>query len=168
MSTLHYLAFGSNLHPVRLGERVPSARLVGKVELEGYRLAFHKRGYDGSGKGDLVYTGDPADMALGALFELHSGEKPDLDAVEGEGYRDDRMEVRVGGRLYSAFVYLGEEDFIDPDLPPYHWYRDIVWHGARYQGAPAGYLEQIAAVACMDDPDADRRARCEALLERLK
>ncbi|MFA9461616.1 gamma-glutamylcyclotransferase family protein [Thiohalorhabdus methylotrophus] len=168
MSTLHYLAFGSNLHPLRLGERVPSARLLGRVDLSGYQLAFHKRGYDGSGKGNLVYTGDSGDRAFGALFEIAAGEKPDLDAVEGEGYRDDRMEVQVNGRRYSAFVYLGEEDFIEPDLPPYDWYRDIVWHGARYQGAPADYLDRIAAVSCMADPDPDRRARCEALLARLK
>ncbi|MFP4614229.1 MAG: gamma-glutamylcyclotransferase family protein [Thiohalorhabdus sp.] len=168
MSTLHYLAFGSNLHPLRLGERVPSARLVGRVDLDGYRLAFHKRGQDGSGKGDLVYTGDPGDRALGALFEIDDREKPDLDAVEGEGYRDERMEVTVAGRTYSAFVYRGEDDFIDPDLPPYRWYRDIIWHGARYLGASWKYLEGVAGVACMEDPDPDRRARCEALLERLR
>jgi len=168
VSTLYYLAFGSNLHPLRLGERVPSAHQVGKVKLSGYRLAFHKRGQDGSGKGDLVWTGDPADRALGALFGLDAGEKPDLDAVEGEGYRDDRIRVEHGGRGYDAFVYLGEEPFIDPELRPYRWYRDIVWHGARFQGAASDYLEAIAAVPAVEDPDPARRQRNEALLQRIR
>lgn len=168
MSTLYYLAFGSNLHPLRLGERVPSAHQVGKVELSGYRLAFHKRGQDGSGKGNLVWTGDPADRALGALFGLDAREKPDLDAVEGEGYRDDRIRVEHGGRGYDAFVYIGEEPFIDPELRPYRWYRDIVWHGARFQGAASDYLEAIAAVPAVEDPDSARRQRNEALLQRIR
>lgn len=168
MSTLYYLAFGSNLHPLRLGERVPSAHLVGRVELSGYRLAFHKRGQDGSGKGDLVWTGQDADLALGALFSLEAAEKPNLDAAEGEGYRDDRIRVELDGRAYDAFVYLGEDPFIDPALRPYRWYRDIVWHGARFQRAPSDYLEAIAAVPAVEDPDPARRARNEALLERIR
>ena len=165
---LHYLAFGSNLHPLRLGERVPSARLLGRVELPGYRLAFHKRGADGSGKGDLVATGRAEDLAVGALFEMAGGEKPNLDAAEGAGYRCDTLEVRCGGRDYQAFVYLGEEPFIEPDLRPYRWYRDIVWHGARFNGAPDAYLAAIAAVPVAEDPDPDRRARSTSLLERLR
>ena len=168
MSTLYYLAFGSNLHPLRLGERVPSARLVGRVELGGYRLAFHKRGQDGSGKGDLVWTGRDSDYAVGALFALNEREKPNLDAAEGAGYRDERMAVTLDGNAFDAFVYIGEEDYIDPGLAPYRWYRDIVWHGARFQQAPADYLDAIAAVPAITDPDPERRRRNQALLERIQ
>ncbi|MFB6260335.1 MAG: gamma-glutamylcyclotransferase family protein [Thiohalorhabdaceae bacterium] len=168
MSKLHYLAFGSNLHPIRLGERVPSARLLGRVELTGYRLAFHKLGADGSGKGNLVHTGRKSDIAVGALFEMGGDEKPNLDAAEGAGYRDDTMPVRCQGKQYEAFVYLGEDPYIDPDLRPYGWYRDLVWHGARFNGAPTEYLEEIAAVAAVEDPDPERRDRNRALVERIQ
>ena len=168
MSKLHYLAFGSNLHPIRLGERVPSACLLGRVELSGYRLAFHKRGADGSGKGNLVHTGDDRDIAVGALFEMAGDEKPNLDAAEGAGYRDDTMRIHWRGQAYEAFVYIGEEAFIDPDLRPYRWYRDIVWHGARFNGAPSAYLDAIAAVAAVEDPDPERRQRNHTLLERIR
>ena len=168
MSKLHYLAFGSNLHPLRLGERVPSARLLGRVELTGYRLAFHKRGADGSGKGDLVPTGDDRDIAVGALFEMAGSDKPNLDAAEGAGYRDDTMPVRLDGRDYEAFVYIGEAPYIDPGLRPFRWYRDLVWHGARFNGAPADYLDAIAAAEAVADPDPERRARNRALVERIR
>ena len=168
MSTLYYLAFGSNLHPLRLGERVPSARQVGRPLLPGYRLAFHKLGQDGSGKGDLVRTGESADYALGALFAVDAAEKPDLDAAEGEGYRADAMRLEVDGHVYEAFVYIGEEPYIDPDLRPYRWYRDLVWQGAHFQGAPRDYLEAIAAMPAVVDPDPERRQRNQSLLERIR
>lgn len=168
MSKLHYLAFGSNLHPLRLGERVPSARLLGRVELSGYRLAFHKRGADGSGKGDLVHTGRPDDLAVGALFEMAGSDKPNLDAAEGVGYRAETLRVRLAGRDYEAFVYRGEAPFIDPELRPYRWYRDIVWHGARFNDAPGAYLDAIAAVPAADDPNPERQDRNLGLLERIR
>ena len=37
---IHYFAYGSNLYPMRLSERVSSANLIGGVELENYLLAF--------------------------------------------------------------------------------------------------------------------------------
>ena len=55
LSIIHYLAYGSNLHPLRLTLRVPSARVIGVVEMPGYMLEFHKRSIDGSGK-CLIYT----------------------------------------------------------------------------------------------------------------
>ena len=168
MATLHYLAFGSNLHPLRLGERVPSARLVGRVELAGYRLVFHKRGQDGSGKGNLVRTEDGRGTAVAALFEIDAAERPALDAAEGPGYRTEAIRVAWGDRTMEAFIYLGETSHVDPGLRPFRWYRDLVWHGARYHEASDAYLAQIAAVATIEDPDPERRARNEALVERIR
>ena len=37
---IHYFAYGSNLYPMPLSERVFSANLIGGVELENYLLAF--------------------------------------------------------------------------------------------------------------------------------
>ena len=51
-ATLLYFAYGSNLHPERLRERVPSAESLGVARLEAHVLRFHKRGRDGSGKCD--------------------------------------------------------------------------------------------------------------------
>jgi len=38
MSEILYLAYGSNLHPLRLRQRVPSCRRLGPVSLPGYKL----------------------------------------------------------------------------------------------------------------------------------
>ena len=165
---IHYLAFGSNMHPLRLQERVPSARLLGPVTLTGYRLAFHKLGGDGSGKGNLVHTGAEADRAIGALYRMAGTEKPALDAAEGAGYRDAAMTVPFASESVEALVYIAEAAYVDPQLRPYRWYRDIVWYGAHYLGAPADYLATIAAVPAITDPDPERRADNWARLERIR
>lgn len=84
MKSLHYLAYGSNLHPLRLMERVPSARLIGVTEITGYQLRFHKRGKDGSAKCDLCWSDDRKSSVFGAIYRIASNEKPILDRAEGE------------------------------------------------------------------------------------
>ncbi|HKL78185.1 MAG TPA: hypothetical protein VJ985_07475, partial [Gammaproteobacteria bacterium] len=74
----------------------------------------------------------------------------------------------VDGHVYEAFVYIGEEPYIDPDLRPYRWYRDLVWQGAHFQGAPRDYLEAIAAMPAVVDPYPERRQRNQSLLERIR
>jgi len=82
---LHYFAYGSNLHPLRLGERVPSARLVGTAALPSHRMAWHKRGMDDSGKCFIVPTGMEADRFHGAVYRLDADHKGLLDEFE-KGY----------------------------------------------------------------------------------
>ena len=167
MRKLYYLAYGSNLHPVRLGERVPSARLLGCVGLDGCRLAFHTAGEDDSGKCDLVVTGAATDRAYAALYELAEGEKPNLDAAEGPPYRIVEWQVSLAGETYPAFVYLARPEAVDGGSVPYAWYRDVVWQGAQYLGLPASYVAGIGAVSARQDPDPQRRQRHRGLLERM-
>lgn len=166
MSTLYYLAYGSNLHPLRLTERLPSARLLGPVELPGYRLAFHKRGEDDSGKGNLL----PADemTAVGALFEIAAAERPALDRFEGEGYGVCDIRVTHAGVTYDCFTYMAEHTHVDDDLKPYDWYKALILLGAMYHRAPAPYLHMIRAVEAISDPDEQRRQRHQALIARIE
>lgn len=166
MSTLLYLAYGSNLHPVRLGERVPSARLLGPVALPGLRLAFHVRGRDDSGKGNLVACTGAA-PAYGAVYEIAAEDKPALDRHEGDSYRVTTVEVTLGGTRRSCFTYVGHHACIDDTLRPYDWYRNIILLGARYLAAPAPYLDMISRVECLSDPDAERSALHSNLIMRI-
>ena len=103
---IHYFAYGSNLHPVRLRERVPSADLLGVVERPAHRLAFHKRSHDGSAKCNLFHTASESDRVYGAIYRLDPGQKKDLDRHEGsgKGYRDAQVRLRHQGRTYSCFT----------------------------------------------------------------
>lgn len=155
---LLYLAYGSNLHPVRLGERVPSARVLGTVALSGWSLRFHKRSdVDGSAKCDLLRTAAESDLAYGAVYRMAARDKPALDAAEGAGYRQQNLEVDLDGAARQAFAYLAEPSYREESLPPYDWYRDLVAAGARFLGLPRSYVSAIEGVSAVPDTD---QARC--------
>jgi hypothetical protein len=166
---LHYLAYGSNLHPARLGARVPSAQLVGVAELPGRTLVFHKRSIDGSAK-CTVAPGRASQRVHGAVFRLEAAEKALLDRAEGLGlgYDEEWERLSVGSRSTRVFYYVASPEYLDPDLRPYHWYRNLVLAGARHHRFPAEYIAAIEAIESADDPDSDRCVQNEALLRECK
>lgn len=168
MSTLHYLAYGSNLHPLRLRERVPSAQLQGVVELPRMGLRFHKRGADLSGKCDLVRVPN-GDLSYGAVYTLAEAEKHLLDQVEGlgAGYEQTWIDTRLNGGHCRAFAYAASASHIDQSLLPYCWYRQLVLAGARYLSLPEAYIDAIATVQATADPDPQRDAAHDQLLRRM-
>ena len=165
-----YLAYGSNLHPLRLARRTPSCRLLGRASLPGFALRFHKRSdVDGSAKADACYTGRPRDQVHGVVYQLAAEEFPVLDRIEGlgSGYRLCTVEVSWGGASLEAFLYRAEDGHVSPELRPFQWYRDLVWRGASYHGMPAEYVESIRRVPAVADPEAGRARRHADLLEAM-
>lgn len=169
MPTVYYLAYGSNLHPLRLVARVPSARVVGVVEMPGYQLAFHKRSIDGSGK-CLIYTeqGEHHKM-YGVLYEFDASEKGELDKLEGKGkgYIDQAVNFSLNDKPYTPYTYVAQTTHIDASLDPFHWYKDLVLMGARYHGLPADYVASIAATPSKPDFDIKRKQENENLLRQM-
>jgi len=156
---LHYLAYGSNLHPVRLGERVPSARLLGTVELRERALRFSKRSVDGSAK-CTIDPGGPSQSVHGAVYRIDQSHRTVLDGIEGlgVGYAEQRETVTVDGQAVDAFYYVATADYLDDKLQPYHWYKSLVLAGARYHGFPPQYIAELEETESVDDPDPERRA----------
>lgn len=167
---IHYLAYGSNLHPLRLAERVPSARFLQAVRLERWRLHFHKRSADFSAKCDLRHTKNQADIAYGAIYSMDPAERPVLDRYEASGFGYDpvRVTVECDGRAMTCFTYSAHKDYVDSTLHPYSWYKDIVYLGARFHQFPEFYLEAIAGIPAIPDPDEKRHLLHAALIGRLE
>jgi len=169
MPIVHYLAYGSNLHPLRLTLRVPSARVIGVVEMPGYMLEFHKRSIDGSGK-CLIYTeqGEHHKM-YGVLYEFDAREKASLDALEGngKGYCEKLVQLSLNGENYTPYFYVAQSSHIDQNLVPYHWYKNLVLAGARYHSFPAHYIASIEAIPSKVDPDTNRTQENENLLRQM-
>jgi hypothetical protein len=168
VTTVHYLAYGSNLHPLRLGARIDAPRVIGVVELPGYCLAFHKRGMDGSGKCLFYDEVDRTQRVYGVLYAIEGRLAADLDALEGPGYRRQHLSVAVAGRTYAPYLYAAAPEHRDPGLVPYHWYKGLVLAGARYHGLPADYLAAIDAIPSLPDPNPGRSRDNERLLARLR
>jgi gamma-glutamylcyclotransferase (GGCT)/AIG2-like uncharacterized protein YtfP len=165
-SWLDYFAYGSNLHPRRLRDRTPSVQFQCTAWLARHRLAFHKRGADGSGKADVV-TGSEEDRVHGAVYRMSARDATRLDRIEGLGAGYDRKTVAVitplGPRL--VFCYQAMPAWVLPGLVPFSWYRELVVAGARYHDLPDRYVRRIRSTPCEPDPDPVRAA---AHLELLR
>lgn len=167
---IHYFAYGSNLHPMRLMERVSSAKLIGDVQLGNHKLTFHKKSLDGSSKCNLFETGESLDSVYGAIYELAPEHKSILDKFEGKGagYIDTQIQFQYQGKEYNCFTYLAQQSHITDSLKPYHWYKEMVVLGAKYLKFPNTYISSIESVESMDDPDKKRSNEKDELLQKIK
>lgn len=158
-------AYGSNLLTRRMVERVPSARVVSLATLVGHRLCWHKRGRDGSGKCDVLPTGDPADRVFGVIYRMTLADKHALDRIEGLGAGYDEQEVTLltADGPMRAWTYRATD--IAPDALPFTWYKALVLAGAREHGLPAHYVARLEAIEALSDPDVARASMNGALIE---
>jgi gamma-glutamylcyclotransferase len=164
----HYFAYGSNLHPLRLRERTPSARVLGKALLRGYRLKLHKRGRDLSAKCDAARTGRRQDLVRGVVYRIARGEQRFLDRAEqkGKGYDRVRLLVSLQGRPRLVFTYVARPEAIAQGLRPFDWYLDYVLRGGRYHGLSSRYLAGLARTGRHRDSNATRRRSNRRVLLR--
>ena len=161
MSTsLYYFAYGSNLHPLRLQQRVPSSQAIGVASLSQHQLRWHKRGHDNSGKCDAFFTGNSKDLLLGVVYSLVAEEKFLLDQAEGlgNGYQLAEARLQTDEQVFDTFFYQAEKPHIDGNLQPYDWYHQLVLHGVQIHNLPTAYVEQIATVITMPDANLTRSA----------
>lgn len=158
-----YAAYGSNLHPARLAERLPSARLLGTGHLQHWSLRFYKRSKDDSGKCSIL---SGSEGVFFAISEISARDKLALDRIEGlgDGYAEVSLHIPPFGDCAS---YVAQESHVDYALRPYDWYQALVLAGARFHGFPDDYVARIGSVPAMPDPDAERSARHWALARRM-
>ena len=159
-----YAAYGSNLHPMRLVQRVPSAKLIGTGIVPGFGLRFHKRSLDGSAKCDIVEADSDIHVAV---FDIPFAEKPLLDKVEGLGSGYDEKQIAVPG-FGDCQTYKAAETHIDPALTPYSWYKALVLVGSAFNNFTKRYIQSIQDVSDQRDPDEQRHAKNMALVEAMR
>ncbi len=168
--SLLYLAYGSNLHPRRLRERIGEIDLAGVVELPGWRLCFDKRGADGSAKANLRPVPGSENVAWAAVYRVQPEQLPALDRFEGcgGGYETFRFDVRLESGWQPALAYLTPSHWTTDGMRPYDWYRALILAGAAWLKLPTQYVDSIAACPVTIDPDAERRRARLALAEQCK
>ena len=149
-----YASYGSNLHPLRLGNRLPSAQLTAVGYLPNWSLCFHKRSKDQSGKCNIRVGSDGVHFAV---FEISDEDKVRLDKIEGVGFGYSEISLYIPG-CGDCASYTAEESHIDGSLQPYDWYKELVLIGARFHGFPDDYLQRIESIQALRDPDIGRRA----------
>jgi hypothetical protein len=151
--------------PRRIELRLGPCEMVGVASLTAYALRFHKRGGDGSGKCDAFHTGDHGDTLFGVVYSLSRVQRQMLDEFEGSGYASREVSVRTRASVMMAYTYVAREEHIEDGLQPFSWYKSIVVAGAYIHALPARYVERLATVDATSDPDLERHAHHQAIVD---
>ena len=165
MSKYRYAAYGSNLHPLRLQKRVPTARLLGTSTLSGYELRFNKKSdVDGSGKCSINIA---KGVVYVAVFEISNTEKPDLDRIEGlgKGYRQQSIQLEEYG---DCLTYVADPMAIDETILPMDWYKEMVLLGCISNRFPKDYVSYIETVGSVQDSKMKRARANWKIIEELR
>ncbi len=161
---MRYAAYGSNLHPLRLTERISSAKFVTTRFVSNWSLQFHKRSKDGSGKCNILPGGDGIHVAV---FDISVNDKQILDRIEGLGVGYNTQILSLTG-IGDCVTYVADASHIDDSLRPYDWYLALVLAGARLHGFPEDYVKKMTLQPTREDPDPARRANAWKTVELLR
>jgi len=165
---MKYFAYGSNMLEERLKApgRVPGAVFLDIGRTCGYRIRFHKKSSDESGKCNIVKTLSASDIVYGVIFEIPDEQVESLDSAEGCGHgyhhdcnipikRSDNSEVQV-------LTYIADPDAIDESLIPYDWYYRLVIAGAEQHRLLNDYIGGLKAFPHRADTVKNRASKLEA------
>jgi hypothetical protein len=164
-------AYGSNLCVERMAARVDKVRTISVGQVRGYVLRFNKKSRDGSAKANAHRTDHERDCVWGAVYALSVDDKRKLDGFEGLGrdYFESEVDVRtIDGRVIRAWLYWANPAYTHEGIAPYAWYKRFCFEGARHHGFPDAYIEAIARVESIADPDSARNDRETEVFTRTK
>jgi gamma-glutamylcyclotransferase (GGCT)/AIG2-like uncharacterized protein YtfP len=130
MSKKLYLAYGSNLNLEQMAYRCPTAKVVGKAEINNMQLLF--RGPHES----AVATIEPrkGSCVPVLVWEITPEDEAALDRYEGFPtlYRKETVNVKLGGKTIKAMVYIMNEGR-PLGMPNCHYYS-IILEGYKVVG----------------------------------
>jgi len=139
----YYIAYGSNMDERQMAYRCPTARLVGKSEIEGYGLLF-KGSKTGAYATIEPKTGSRVPVLL---WEIEETDERNLDYYEGfpAFYYKKDLEVELDGGRKTAMVYIMDEKR-KLGVPSIGYY-DILERAYDIFGFDKAILKQAVAVA---------------------
>jgi gamma-glutamylcyclotransferase len=144
-----YFAYGSNLSTEQMESRTGRIREVRRARLDGYRIAFNKRGSDGTGKANIVP--DPEGTVWGVVYRCSAAALSDMDRHEGVAgghYARTGVRVRVdAGDELDSVAYVAGESFVDGSCVPSKEYLKTILHGAQHHALPDDYIRELERVA---------------------
>jgi len=131
-----YWSYGSNLDPVRMRQRCPSARMVGPLYFNNAKLVFRA-------VADVVTC--EGSRVPGGLWEIDERDERELDRYEGVSsglYARWHVTKKIDGRKRRILFYKMNEAGI---MPPSARYLDTIMCGYRAFGLDMSYLETALA-----------------------
>lgn len=118
-----YIAYGSNMDEKQMAYRCPTARLIGKSEVEGYELLF---------KGSLTGAYATIEPKEGGrvpvlVWEIGKTDEASLDRYEGfpAFYYKKDLDILLDGQEVTAMAYIMDERR-PLGIPGTHYYAVLV------------------------------------------
>jgi len=139
-----YFAYGSNLDPDRKTLRTGAIRDARRARLRGHRLAFNKRGDDGSAKANIVI--DQHSEVWGVAYLCSQEALGQMDRSEGvpTHYRRHAVEVILDNdELIDAVTYIANPNQIDDSLKPNPDYLGYILRGMLHHRLPESYRATV-------------------------
>ena len=168
-SNSNYFAYGSNLHPARLEQRIGESKVTSVAYLRNATTRFNKIGLDGSGKCNLELMESSDDTVVGVIYRITKQQRQILDDWESQacGYKVIEVEPHANGNPLAAFTYVAIGESVNDAILPFDWYKALVLVGALYHGFPAHYVGRLQQQESVSDPDVRRAAENADLVVRL-
>jgi gamma-glutamylcyclotransferase (GGCT)/AIG2-like uncharacterized protein YtfP len=143
---LLYFAYGSNMDPRHMHQRVPGARPIGPGKLSGFRLAFNVYSTEWEG-GAANLELDPDAHVWGVLWEVPEDEADGLDAYEGHPTFFRREDVVVDGPVGAAIAWTYRVAHQDGFVRPTDVYVHRMHAAIRMMGLPPEALDIVERAA---------------------
>lgn len=136
-----YIAYGSNLNLEQMKHRCPTAEVVGKSTLSGWRLRF--RGGAHSAVATIEQVKDCSVPVL--VWRILPRDELALDRYEGFPflYRKEMLRLTVDGKKVSTMVYIMNEAGHPYGVPSVGYY-DTIFQGYQSAGFDTEILRQAA------------------------
>lgn len=147
-----YFAYGEDMHPDIIGDRIAAPCVVGTARLDGFRLDFHghTRRWDG---GAETLVRDPREEVWGVLYKFDFDDAELLDGIwdtrldgTGSHYHLPVEVVLQDGSTEVALTYVLSER--GPYRPPSAEYVDLVADAGRLRGFSRAYAERLQSQPC--------------------
>ncbi len=142
-----YAAYGTNLDPVRMGERCPHSPHHTIGWLEGWRLTFggEEHGWDGS---LATIVPDPTERVFVAVYDVTDKDVVQLDQwVSADTGLYKKLKVRVTALAGDTLAWVYVLNAYEGGLPSAS-YLGLLANAAEAADAPADYVSALRARPC--------------------
>ena len=140
-----YFAYGSNLSFIRFLSRCPSAKIISKAILKGYKLIFPL--YDLNWKGGVAgISQDNSNHVEGVIYEISYEDLKKLDTFEdvhkGDYYRKILPVILPDRTVINSWIYIANKMDGAPYKPSSE-YKNTIINGAVEQQLSDEYIEML-------------------------
>ena len=144
---LLYFAYGANMHPDHMRDRVPGAKVVGPGSVGGFRLSFSVFSTEWQG-GAANLEPDDQSHVWGVLWEVPEDQWQGLDAYQGHPTFFRREDVPVDGPNGPAVAWTYRVAHqAGTFVRPTDAYIHLLHTAIRIQGLPPEALDDVDRAA---------------------